>query len=205
MKMKHFVAVALTASAVFSVSPTFAAGDAAAGKAKAAMCASCHGADGNSVNPDWPKLAGQHANYLVKQLEDFKKGTERSNPLMAGMVASLTKTDMENLAAYFSTQKSTYGKADPALVDLGEKIYRGGNKTTGVPACMACHGPNGAGNPQANFPALSGQHAKYVATQLKAFRDGQRSNDAGAMMRNIAAKMTDQEIEAVASYVQGLH
>jgi len=205
MKMKHFVAVALTASAVFSVSPTFAAGDAASGKAKAAMCASCHGADGNSVNPDWPKLAGQHANYLVKQLEDFKKGTERSNPLMAGMVASLTKTDMENLAAYFSTQKSTYGKADPALVDLGEKIYRGGNKTTGVPACMACHGPNGAGNPQANFPALSGQHAKYVATQLKAFRDGQRSNDAGAMMRNIAAKMTDQEIEAVASYVQGLH
>lgn len=204
MKMKHFVAVALTASAVFSVSPTFAAGDAAAGKAKAVMCASCHGADGNSVNPDWPKLAGQHAGYIAKQLADFKKGKERNNALMAGMVASLSEDDMANLAAYFASQTRTMGEADPALVDLGEKIYRGGNKTSGVAACMACHGPNGAGNPQAHFPALSGQHAKYVATQLKAFRSGARSNDAGAMMRNIAAKMTDQEIEAVASYVQGL-
>ncbi len=203
MKMKLFVAAALSVSAAFTATTAVAA-DAAAGKAKSAMCASCHGADGNSFNPDWPKLAGQHAGYIAKQLADFKAGTDRSNALMAGMVAGLTPEDMDNLGAYFSSQTLTMGEADPALVELGEAIYRGGNKTSGVAACMACHGPNGAGNPQANFPALHGQHAKYTATQLKDFRAGNRKNDAGAMMRNIAAKMTDKEIEAVASYIQGL-
>lgn len=204
MKMKLFVAAVMSVSAVFTATSSLAEADMAAGKAKSAMCASCHGADGNSVNPEWPKLAGQHADYIAKQLADFKKGEERSNALMAGMVAGLTEQDMENLGAFYSSQNKTLGEADPALVDLGEQLYRGGNKTTGVAACMACHGPNGAGNPQANFPALSGQHALYTANQLKAFRAGERSNDAGAMMRNIAAKMTDEEIEAVASYIQGL-
>lgn len=200
---KHvIVAAVLSVSAVFTATAN-AAGDATAGKAKSAMCASCHGADGNSVNPEWPKLAGQHAQYLVKQLADFKAG-RRNNALMAPMAAGLSDDDMANLAAYFTSQTQTMGEADPALVDAGEAIYRGGNKTSGVAACMACHGPNGAGMPQANFPHLAGQHAKYIEIQLKAFRAGQRDNDAGAMMRNIAAKMTDDEIKAVASYIQGL-
>ncbi|WJW75462.1 c-type cytochrome [Thiohalobacter sp. IOR34] len=202
MNKQLVFAAVMTLSAAFAASSAMAA-DAAAGKEKAAMCASCHGADGNSVNPEWPKLAGQHAKYLAKQLADFKAG-RRSNALMAPMAVGLSPQDMENVAAFFASQAKKLGEADPKLVDLGEKIYRGGNKTTGVAACMACHAPNGAGNPAANFPALAGQHAKYVENQLKAFRDGSRSNDAGKMMRGVAARMTDEEIAAVASYVQGL-
>jgi cytochrome c553 len=123
---------------------------------------------------------------------------------MSGMAAPLSQQDMEDLAAYYSTQKITAGQADPALVPLGEQIFRGGNLASGVAACAACHGPNGVGNPQAGFPALAGQHAEYIETQLRAFRSMERANDAGQMMRNIAMKMTDAEIKAVASYIQGL-
>ncbi|MDV3237326.1 MAG: cytochrome c4 [Gammaproteobacteria bacterium] len=203
MSNRFVFAAILSLSAALASAPAALAADATAGKAKAAACASCHGADGNSPNPEWPSLAGQHAKYIAKQLKNFKDG-DRSNPLMSPMAAGLSEEDMADIAAYFSSQTLAGGKADPALVDAGEKVYRGGNATTGVAACMACHGPNGAGNPQANFPSLSGQHAAYTVLQLKAFRAGQRANDAGKMMQNIAARMTDQEIEAVASYIQGL-
>ncbi len=181
-----------------------AEGDPAAGETKAAACAACHGADGNSSNPEWPKLAGQHVKYTAKQLKDFKAG-RRVNAMMAGMVAPLSDTDMLNLAAYYSTKARTGGFASEDRVALGEKIYRGGNSSSGVPACMACHGPSGAGDPLGGIPAISGQHAKYVAMQLYAFREGERSNDPKAMMRDVARWMSKQEIEAVSEYIAGLH
>jgi cytochrome c553 len=156
------------------------------------------------VAPNFPKIAGQHAGYSTKQLMDFKSG-DRQNATMAGMVAGLSKKDMEDLAAYFATQEMTIGTANEDLVALGEEIYRAGNEGTGVAACMACHGPNGAGNPAADFPRLGGQHAQYTESQLKAFRAGERANDPGQMMRNIASKMTDEEIKAVSAYIEGLH
>lgn len=201
---KPFVfAALLSVSAALGAPGALAAGDASAGKAKANTCAGCHGADGNSTNPAWPKLAGQHPGYLVKQLKDFKAG-DRENATMAPMAAALSEQDMQDLAAYYAAQQIQYGEADPELVELGEQIYRGGNKASGVSACMACHGPAGKGNPAANFPALAGQHAAYTEIQLKAFRSGARANDYGSMMRNVAARMTDAEIKAVASYIQGL-
>lgn len=203
MKYKLAIAAGLLLAAASAVHAQ--AGDPALGKAKSAACAGCHGADGNSTNPEWPKLAGQHAGYLAKQLHDFKKGTERSNALMAGQVAGLSEDDMQNLAAYFSQQTMKIGTTDKDKLALGQKIFRAGNPSSGVAACMGCHGPTGMGNPAAKFPRLAGQHAKYVVNQLKAFRSGERSNDAGQMMRNIASKMTDEEIAAVASYVEGLH
>jgi len=191
-------------SLISSVSPAWAGGDAAAGKEKSATCAGCHGADGNSANPEWPKLAGQGDRYLHKQLKDFKGGV-RKNATMAPMVAALGDQDMVDLAAFFSSQTVQAGSADENLVELGEKIYRGGNPASGVSACIGCHGPSGAGNPAAGFPSLSSQHAKYVENQLNTFKSGERSNDAGKMMRTIAGKLTEKEIRAVASYVQGLH
>ncbi|WP_043108524.1 c-type cytochrome [endosymbiont of unidentified scaly snail isolate Monju] len=183
--------------------PAMSAGDAAAGQAKSGTCAGCHGADGNSVAANFSKLAGQHENYLLKQLQDFKSG-KRKDPTMTAMVAPLSEQDMANLAAYFSSQKVKPGKTAEDKLELGQTIYRAGNATSGVAACAACHSPTGAGNPQAKFPALKGQHAGYVVKQLKAFRSGARSNDAGSMMRGVASKLTDAEIEAVAQYVQGL-
>jgi len=182
-----------------------AAGDAEAGKTKAQACFSCHGVNGDSVNPIWPKLAGQNAAYIAKQLADFKAGKDRTDPLMMGQVMSLSPQDMADLAAFFAKQKPSPGSADESMVAIGESIYRGGNKTTGVSACIACHGPTGAGNPAAKFPMLGGQHASYTVKALKDFRSGTRKNDAGKMMQNIAARMTDAEIEAVSSYMQGLH
>ena len=181
-----------------------AAGDAAAGQAKAAACAACHGADGNSVNPEWPKIAGQHPKYVEKQLMDFKEG-RRKNDMMTGMVAPLSAEDMVNLGAYFAAQTGTGGFASESAARLGERIYRGGNAKTGVPACTACHGPEGAGDPLAGIPALSGQHAKYTATQLHAFRDEERNNDSNSMMRDAARWLTKEEIAAVAEYIAGLH
>jgi cytochrome c553 len=200
----HKVVAMLSLAVMFAAGAAQAAGDAAAGKTKAATCAACHGADGNSANPEWPKLAGQHQDYLLKQLKEFKSG-ERQNALMAGQVAALNEQDMADLAAYFASLEGSIGEADSAQVELGQSLYRAGNSRSGVAACAACHSPTGAGNPQAKFPRLSGQHATYTAIQLKAFRSGERANDAGQMMRNIAAKMTDAEIAAVAQYVQGLH
>ncbi|HEC06049.1 MAG TPA: cytochrome c4 [Thiolapillus brandeum] len=181
-----------------------AAGDAAAGKTKSAACAACHGADGNSgVNPLWPKLAGQHPKYIMKQLHDFK-ATKRKDATMAPMAAPLKDQDIEDLAAYFSSQTLTVGEAAVDKVALGQKTYRGGS-SNGAPACSGCHGPAGGGNGAANFPSISGQSAAYVAKQLKAFRSGERANDMNGMMAGVAAKLTDKEIDALSQYVQGLH
>ena len=202
--MKKLFLIALAGLSLSVAGSALAAGDKNAGKAKSAACAACHGMDGNSVNPEWPKLAGQSEQYLYKQLKNFKSG-ERKNATMAGMVAALSDQDMQDLAAFYASQSIKPGKADETKVSLGEKIYRGGNSASGVSACIACHGPTGAGNPAAKFPMLSGQHAKYTGIQLYAFRKGERANDAGQMMRNIASKMTDAEIDAVAEYIAGLH
>ncbi len=182
-----------------------AAGDAQAGKAKAQACAACHGADGNSTNPDWPNLAGQHAVYISKQLADFKAGEQRADPVMAGQVAPLTPEDMANLGAYFATLTPAGGFVSEERVTLGERIYRGGNQDSGVPACIACHGPNGAGDPMAGVPALSGQRANYTAKQLTAFRNGARSNDRNGTMRGASRWLSDEEVQAVSEYVAGLH
>nr|VFJ99123.1 MAG: Cytochrome c553 [Candidatus Kentron sp. H]VFJ99315.1 MAG: Cytochrome c553 [Candidatus Kentron sp. H]VFK03969.1 MAG: Cytochrome c553 [Candidatus Kentron sp. H] len=181
-------------------------GNVDAGQAKSVTCAGCHGADGNSQIPTFPKLAGQHAPYLLKQMENFKSGTDRTNPIMQGQVATLADEDMPNLAAYFALQEKSPGTAQGNLevITLGKKIYHGGNTETEVPACMACHGPTGAGNSLAGFPSLAGQHAAYTGVQLKAFRSGERKNDAKSMMRTTAQRLTDQEIEAVSQYIAGL-
>lgn len=181
-----------------------AAGDPAAGKAKTASCVACHQADGNSTNPQWPKLAGQNAKYLTKQLRDLKAQKTRKNPVMMGMAAALSEQDMEDIAAYYASQATTGGFVSEDKKELGEKIFQGGNLKTGVPACAGCHGPAGSGNPSGGIPALRGQHATYSTTQLKAFRSGARANDANGMMRGAARWLSDAEIAAVAEYVSGL-
>ena len=176
-----------------------------AGKRKSVTCAACHGADGNSVNPDWPRLAGQNQRYLIEQLEDFKDGN-RQDPLMTPQALMLSEQDMADLAAFYEAQKSGHGEADLAMVPLGQKIYRAGvMKAAIIPACYACHGPNGRGVAPAGYPALGGQHASYVEAQLRAFRSGERRTDPDQQMRNVAERLSDEEIIAVASYLQGLH
>ncbi|NOX10130.1 MAG: cytochrome c4 [Gammaproteobacteria bacterium] len=180
-----------------------AAADISAGQATAGVCAGCHGMDGNSFNPAWPKLAAQHPGYLVKQLADFKAG-DRTNAIMAPMAMGLSPQDMENVAAYFAAQKKSAGNADASGTSVGELIYRSGNLDSGVTACTACHGADAAGNPAAGFPVLGSQHAAYTQAQLKAFASGERSNDSAKMMQMIASKLTDAEIQAVAAYIEGL-
>lgn len=193
--------VAATANAGAASDQSAAAGNAAAGQAKSATCAACHGADGNSVSPQFPKLAGQNADYIVRELQRFKSG-DRKNAIMQPMAASLSTQDMEDLAAWFSSQTVKPGEADPSLVKAGEAVYRGGDAASGVPACLACHGPDGAGNGPMLIPALSGQHAEYVVSQLQAFANGSRKS---TMMGTIAARLTPAQMQAVASYIQGLH
>ncbi len=189
---------------MFIVPDGFAVGDQEAGKQKAQICAACHAADGNSINPIWPKLAGQHAEYISKQLQDYQAGN-RKNDQMSPMATNLGEQDITDLSAYFASQKIKHGTTDPSLLELGEKIYRAGNIDAGVPACLACHGPTGRGNPAALYPALGGQHAAYTQVQLKAFRENTRINDINEVMRTIVGRMTDEEIKAVSEYVQGLH
>ena len=183
--------------------------DAAKGQGIASqVCAACHAADGNSPAAANPKLAGQVYEYLHKQLVNYKpqagKRAARENAVMAGMVANLSVADMQNVAAYYASQKLKPAAAkDKELAALGQKIYRGGNTATAVAACSGCHGPSGAGIP-AQYPRISGQFAEYVEAQLKAFRSGTRSNDPTGMMRGVTARMTDREIQAVAEYVAGL-
>lgn len=179
-------------------------GDASKGKTLSAVCAACHGADGNSANPDWPKIAGQGEAYLIKQIKDFREDArvEATMTPMAKGIAS--DEDVLHLAAYYASQKTKLGTADKDKVALGEAIFRGGVLSSGVAACTGCHGPTGSGNPAAKFPQIAGQHAKYTVTQLKAFKSGKRSNDVNKMMQNVAKKMTDTEIEAVAEYISGL-
>ncbi len=182
-----------------------AGGDAQAGKNKAVTCVGCHGADGNSALAMYPKLAGQNEKYLLKQLRDVKSGT-RPIALMAGQLDNKSDQDLADIAAYFASLNMSLGAAKADLVPVGEKLYRSGNKDNGVAACTACHSPTGSGNGPAGYPKLGGQHADYVAAQLKAFRAGERVNDGDSkIMRNVALNLKDQEIEAVASYISGLH
>jgi cytochrome c553 len=176
--------------------------DLVAGEAKfTAVCVACHGAGGNSGTPANPKMAQQHPDYIVKQLQEFKSG-KRPNPIMMPMAAQLTDADMRNIAAYVGSQKAKAGFAkDKDMVALGERIYRGGIADKQVAACAGCHSPNGAGIP-AQYPRLSGQHADYTAAQLTGFRDGARKNS--LQMAQVAAKLNDREIKAVADYIAGL-
>ena len=184
--------------------PNAGAGSAEKGQAKAAPCVACHGVNGNSVNPEWPNLAGQHPTYIKRQLAAFKNDA-RQNPLMTPMAKPLSDEDMADLGAYFSAQALTGNlEADAAKVSLGEKLFRGGDAQKGLPACAACHGPRGTGNPAAGYASIRGQHATYTAAQLKAYRSGTRQTDPNQMMRNVAANMTDEQIDAVAAYIQGL-
>ncbi|MEE9552595.1 MAG: c-type cytochrome [Gammaproteobacteria bacterium] len=189
---------------VFTPYDGHAEGDPDVGKQKSQICAACHGADGNSTTPIWPKLAGQHTDYIIKQLQDFQSGT-RKNAQMSPMTANLSEQDIADLAAYYSSQKAAHGTVDPSMLELGEKVYRAGNTDAGVPACVACHGPTGRGNPAAYYPALSGQHADYTQLQLNAFRDSKRTNDRSEVMRTVVGRMTGEEIKAVSEYIQGLH
>ena len=181
-------------------------GDAKAGETKAAACGACHGMDGNSTDPQYPKLADQSEQYIVTQLMRFKSGV-RNNAIMAGMAAALSPQDMHDVGAYFAAQKRLPGVADDKLAADGGKLYREGDASRGIPACMACHGPDGAGNPGWRVPNIGGQHADYVQAQLKAWHDGASwGSDAHAgIMPAIAQHLTEQDISAVSSYVEGLH
>ena len=190
--------------ALMLMTNSFADGEPAAGKEKTALCVACHGNEGVSTTPIWPNLAGQHAEYVRKQLHDFKDN-KRSNPQMSPMATTLTDSDIEDLSAYYASLTAAAGEAAPENIVDGETIYRAGNPKTGLVACSACHGPGGAGNAAAKYPALSGQHAEYTAASLKAFKAEERANDDKNIMRIIAGKMTNQEIDAVANYIQGLY
>ena len=193
-------------------------GDAQAGAGKAAACAACHGLDGNSSDPQYPKLAGQHERYIARQLALYKSG-ERNNAIMLGFSATLSAQDMRDIGAYFASQKVVPGVADDTVIasgpnadrkffEVGERLYRYGNPDQGVPACQACHGPAGRGNPGAAWPQLGGQHAGYTANTLIAFRDGMvwgKDGNANALMAGVAGNLTDEEIQALATYIEGLH
>ncbi len=181
-----------------------AAGNIEAGKQKAATCVACHGPDGNSNNPTWPNIAGQHAEYIRKQLEDFRAG-HRKNDQMAPLVMALSDQDIADLAVYYASLKPRIGQTLPENLDAGERLYRAGDATKGLAACMACHGPTGIGNPAANYPRINAQHAEYTELQLKAFKAEARANDRNGVMRDIAGRMSNDSIEAVADYLQGLH
>ena len=212
--MKRSLLVLLCSMTAFGAQASDAAkaapkGDAARGQAiVSTVCIACHGPDGNSPLPVNPKLAGQHADYLLKQMKNFKgadgKPPERTNPVMNGMIAAYDEGQMRDLAAYFSaqTQKGETAK-NRETVERGQKLYRGGDQAKGLPACAGCHGPTGAGIP-AQYPRIGGQFPEYMEAQLKNFREGTRTNDPNKMMRTIALKMTDAEIKAVADYIAGL-
>ena len=181
-------------------------GDATAGQAKAAACGACHGMDGNSTDPQYPKLAGQSEQYIVHQLENFKSG-KRQNPIMLGMATPLSEQDMHDIGAYFASKTALPGVADQALVEHGQQLFREGDVKRGIPACMACHSIDGRGNPGAMYPQLQSQHAQYIEAQLKAWHDGTSwGTDAHSqIMPAIAQKLAPNDIAALASYIEGLH
>jgi cytochrome c553 len=179
------------------------AGSVEAGAAKAVTCTACHGANGNSVNPEWPSLAGLGADYITEQLNNFKAG-KRMNAIMMGMVAALSPDDYADLGAYFDSLPNTGLESDPSFWQAGEKLYRGGDPTRGIPACMACHGPTGAGNEPAKFPALRGQHSVYVIKQLNDYASGARTTGPNGVMQTIAKRLSPDDMRDVAAYVQGI-
>ena len=206
IKLASLCAMAgLTLTAFSAQASSLVEGSVDDGKAKALTCTACHGPEGNSVNPLWPNIAGQNAPYLQAQLKAFKEGA-RQDPLMTSQAMLLNDEDMADLAVYFeSLPMAAQAVKDPGSVELGESLYRGGNLETGVAACMACHGPGGDGNPAAKYPALRGQHADYIAKQLRDYASGARTSDGKTrVMRDIAVRLSDDEVAAISSYVQGL-
>ncbi|HZP13229.1 MAG TPA: c-type cytochrome [Nevskiaceae bacterium] len=193
-----------SAVAAENAADPFVNGNAEAGAAKAATCAACHGPGGNSSNPEWPKLAGQSSKYIYEQLVAFKSA-QRKQPIMMGQATLLSEQEMRDVAAFFSQQKQQPGVASPDSVKVAEKIFRAGDAKRDLPACAGCHGPKGAGNPAAGYARIGGQHAAYTTIQLKSFRAGERNiGTNGQMMTAVASKLTDAEITALASYLNGL-
>ncbi len=186
-------------------------GDAAAGKNKVAMCAACHGADGNSPVDAYPKIAGQHPEYIYAQLKAFKQGMQsggkegRNDPVMGGMAMALSDQDMKDVAAFYASNEMSEGTTPKEVVAAGKKLYTAGDAKRGIPACTACHGPRGTGMALAGFPKIAFQHAAYNKISLEKFRDGSRNSDTNGMMRDIAAKLTDKDIEILTKYLGGLH
>ncbi|MGL5742461.1 MAG: c-type cytochrome [Legionella sp.] len=199
--MKKFVLTVI----LFSPWPFYAQDNSAPSTNHVAVCAACHGQQGNSTNPQWPNIAGQHPKYFVKQLKDMNNHSLRNAPTMSALVATLTEQDMDDLAAYYAKMPLARGSTPEQFLKRGEQIYRGGDYTKRITACIACHGPKGTGNAQAGFPILSGQHAAYTVLQLKAFTDGTRKNDLNHIMQDISNRMSQEDMEAVAHYIEGLH
>lgn len=168
------------------------------------LCSRCHGLEGKSTNPRYPKLAGQGGDYIIKQLWEFKNGY-RKQPLMSTIADKLTFEEIIQLANYFSDQSPSFGFAKPGNIALGKRLYQGGDVSKGIPACSACHGPAGNGNSTAMFPRLGGQHAAYIVKQLQKFQQGERQNDPSEIMRDISRKISMDEMVAVANYISGLH
>jgi len=202
--MSNWIKVVIAAAALLAT-PFLQAGDISRGEDLSEPCAACHGADGNSTNPEWPNIAGQSERYLYEQLRAYQTG-DRDNAVMAGQVEDLDDQDMRDLAAYYaSLEPGVAGGVDPDVKETGESIYRGGIPDKGVAACIACHGPAGEGMSGAGYPRVGGQHAQYTAEQLTKYRAGERDTDRNRMMRDVAERLSDEEIQAVSSYLSGLH
>lgn len=198
--MRKLLAVGTMAAALGCAGAAYAQGSVEAGGQKSAVCAACHGPDGNSPNPEWPSLAGQHQNYIVAQLRAFQEGS-RQDPLMTPMALGLSEQDMLDLAAFYHAQAPVGKEAEPDLVEHGRQIYLGGDLERGIAACVACHGPTGRGNPLAGYPIVAGQHASYATATLNNYASGERPNP---IMQEIAVRMSDEDIRAVSAYLQGL-
>lgn len=205
MRLKHALLTLSVFVAATANADPLVEGSAEAGQARSATCAACHGPDGNSVNPTWPSIAGQNAPYILKQLQAYKSGS-RTDPLMTAQALPLSEQEMRDLAVYYAGQVAApKAVAAPETVNKGEALYQGGDAENRVAACLACHGPTGRGNPAAAYPMLKGQHATYTATQLRNYASGQRKSDGPTrVMRDIAARLEEDDILAVASYIQGL-
>jgi cytochrome c553 len=208
--MKRLWIFAATLSGALAVTSAYSAapgehleGHADAGASKAAVCTACHGPTGNSVNPDWPSLAGLGGDYVAEQLKNFKDG-KRNNPVMMPIAAPLQPQDMADLGAYFATLSNTGLEADPSYWQAGEKLYRGGDTARGIPACLACHGPTGKGNSAAKFPALRGQQSGYFTKQLNDYASGARTTDSNAIMQTVAKRLSPEDIRNLAAYVKGI-
>ena len=201
--MKRLWILSITISGAIVSNSALAVGSVEAGASKAVVCQACHGANGNSANPEWPSLAGIGADYIAEQLKNFKEG-KRTNPVMMPNVANLSADDMADLGAYFDSLTNTGLEADPSYWQAGEKLYRGGDAARGIPACMACHGPTGRGNEPAKFPALRGQQSVYLGKQLNDYASGARATGPNGIMQTVAKRLSPDDIRNVASYLQGI-
>jgi cytochrome c553 len=201
--MKRLWILAATMAGVLASTSALPVGNVEGGATKAVTCQACHGANGNSINPEWPSLAGLGADYIAEQLKNFKEG-KRANPIMMPMTSALSPADMDDLGAYFDSLVNTGLEADPSLWQAGEKLYRGGNAERGIPACMACHGPTGKGNGPAKFPALRGQQPVYLVKQLNDYASGTRTTGPYGIMQSIAKRLTPEDMKQLAAYVEGI-